>query len=78
MEFGMGPLAVPDGFLGANACVIHRPRRNKPACLLCHRQRKLVYSHSIVPVGLGVKSYRTRLMPGTSAVMRAVILCSTA
>lgn len=37
-----------------------------------------LYSHSIVPVGLGVISYSTRLMPSTSAVMRAVILCRTA
>ena len=28
------------------------------------------YSHSIVPMGLGVKSIRTRLMPSTSWVMR--------
>ena len=34
----------------------------------------LAYSHSIVPVGLGVRSYRTLLMPSTSEVMRAVIL----
>ena len=36
------------------------------------------YSHSIVPVGLGVKSYSTRLMPGTSVTMREVILWSRA
>ena len=36
------------------------------------------YSHSIVPTGLGVKSINTRLMPSTSAVIRAVILLSTA
>ena len=28
------------------------------------------YSHSMVPMGLGVRSIRTRLMPGTSWVMR--------
>lgn len=32
------------------------------------------YSHSIVPMGLGVRSRRTRLMPSTSEVIRAVIL----
>ena len=36
------------------------------------------YSHSIVPMGLGVRSRQTRLMPSTSWVMRSVILCSTA
>ena len=36
------------------------------------------YSHSMVPTGLGVRSINTRLMPSTSAVMRAVILCRTA
>ena len=35
------------------------------------------HSHSIVPVGLGVRSNRTRLMPSTSEVIRATILCST-
>jgi len=28
------------------------------------------YSHSMVPMGLGVRSMRTRLMPSTSWVMR--------
>lgn len=28
------------------------------------------YSHSMVPMGLGVRSIRTRLIPGTSWVMR--------
>ena len=28
------------------------------------------YSHSMVPMGLGVRSIRTRLMPSTSWVMR--------
>lgn len=32
------------------------------------------YSHSIVPVGFGVRSYSTRLMPGTSEVILATIL----
>ena len=36
------------------------------------------YSHSIVPMGLGVRSRQTRLMPSTSWVMRSVILCSSA
>ena len=36
------------------------------------------YSHSMVPMGLGVRSYRTRLMPSTSWVMRSTILCRTA
>ena len=35
------------------------------------------HSHSMVPVGLGVRSMRTRLMPSTSEVMRLTILCST-
>ena len=41
-------------------------------------QKHDLYSHSMVPVGFGVRSYRTRLMPSTSAVMRLTILCSTA
>jgi len=28
------------------------------------------YSHSMVPMGLGVRSIRTRLIPGTSWVIR--------
>ena len=36
------------------------------------------YSHAMVPMGLGVRSYRTRLMPSTSWVMRSTILCRTA
>ena len=35
------------------------------------------YSHSIVPVGLGVKSNSTRFMPLTSCVIRSVICCSS-
>ena len=35
------------------------------------------HSHSMVPVGLGVKSNSTLLIPSTSAVILAVILCST-
>ena len=35
------------------------------------------YSHSMVPTGLGVRSYKTRQTPGTSARMRAVIFFST-
>lgn len=31
------------------------------------------YSHSIVPVGLGVKSYNTLLTPGTSVTILLVI-----
>ena len=31
------------------------------------------YSHSIVPTGFGVRSYTTRLTPGTSLVMRATM-----
>lgn len=34
----------------------------------------LYYSHSIVPIGLGVRSMRTRLMPSTSWVILSVIL----
>lgn len=37
-----------------------------------------LYSHSIVAVGLGLKSYATRQMPGTSAMMRFVIFLSSA
>lgn len=33
----------------------------------------LYYSHSIVPIGLGVRSRRTRLMPSTSAVILFVM-----
>ena len=66
----MVPLAVPCVRLGANACVAHRPLRNKSARLLCLRQRSRIYSHSMVPMGLGVRSSRTRLMPSTSWVMR--------
>ncbi len=36
------------------------------------------HSHSIVPVGFGVRSNSTRLTPGTSAVMRAVMCWSRA
>ena len=36
------------------------------------------HSHSMVPMGFGVRSSRTRLMPSTSCVIRSVILCSTA
>ena len=43
----MCPLAVPDGFLAPKRFVIRRPRRNKSLCLLCHRQRKAIYSHSL-------------------------------
>ena len=61
VEFVMGPLAVPDGFLGANACVIRRPRRNKSARLFCNRQRLLIYSHStaslLSPLFLGFFLY---------------------
>ena len=39
-------LAVPCVRLGANACVAHRPRRNKSARSSCLRQRSLIYSHS--------------------------------
>ena len=53
-----------------SGCVAHRPRRNKSICLFCHRQRKLIYSHSMVPMGLGVRSSRTRLMPSASWVIR--------
>ena len=31
------------------------------------------YSHSIVPIGFGVKSSKTLLMPGTSCVIRCVM-----
>ena len=31
------------------------------------------YSHSMVPVGFGVRSYSTRLTPGTSVTMRLVM-----
>ena len=41
-------------------------------------QKHFCYSHSIVPTGLGVRSSRTRLMPSTSAVIRAVMWCSRA
>ena len=34
------------------------------------------YSHSIVPIGLGVRSSSTRLTPSTSWVMRSVMWCS--
>ena len=41
-------------------------------------QKHWYYSHSMVPMGLGVRSYRTRLMPSTSWVIRLVIWCSRA
>lgn len=34
---------------------------------------KWSYSHSMVPVGFGVRSYNTLLMPGTSLVIRLTI-----
>ena len=36
------------------------------------------YSHSMVPVGLGVRSYSTRLTPLTSVTIRWVICCNSA
>lgn len=59
----MVPLAVPGSFLGANACVICRPRRNKSLHFIRHRRREAIYSHSIVAGGLLVISYTMRLMP---------------
>lgn len=38
-----------------------------------HFSAFLIYSHSIVPIGLGVRSITTRLIPSTSWVMRSVI-----
>ena len=55
---------------------VEPPVRHAPPYLLeVHRTR---YSHSIVPTGLGVRSYVTRQMPGTSARMRSVIFLSSA
>ena len=48
------------------------------ALILLGLRHFLGYSHSIVPMGLGVRSRHTRLMPSTSWVMRSVILCSRA
>ena len=42
-------------------------------CLFARLVASRVYSHSIVPIGLGVKSIRTLLIPGTSWVIRYVI-----
>ena len=36
------------------------------------------YSHSMVPVGFGVRSYSTRFTPGTSVTMRLVMWCNSA
>ena len=36
------------------------------------------HSHSIVEMGLGLSSYRTRQTPGTSLRMRSVIFLSSA
>ena len=44
----------------------------KPALLLGF-QSFSIYSHSIVPTGFGVRSRSTRLIPGTSQVIRLVI-----
>jgi hypothetical protein len=41
----MNPLAVPELFRAWSAQKF-RPPRNKSICFICHRQRKLIYSHS--------------------------------
>ena len=38
---------------------------------------EICYSNSIVPTGFGVRSYSTRLTPGTSVTMRCVMWCSS-
>ena len=40
---------------------------------LLNQPKNKSYSNSTVPVGFGVKSYRTRLIPATSCVIRSVI-----
>ena len=49
----------------------------KPLILLGFRTFS-IYSHSIVPIGLGVRSITTRLIPSTSWVMRSVMWCRSA
>ena len=44
--------------------------------IICFCCVNLDYSHSMVPVGLGVRSNSTRFTPATSLVIRAVICCS--
>ena len=46
--------------------------------LLCTIRVNRFYSHSIVPQGLGVRSYSTLFTPSTSAVMRSVMCCRRA
>ena len=40
-------LRCPKKSSGLRNIRFFRPQRNKPPCLLCHRQRKSVYSHSL-------------------------------
>ena len=68
--FCMVPLAVPGIFLAPKRFVICRPLRNKSSRFFRHRRRSMIYSHSMVPMGLGVRSIRTRLIPSTSWVIR--------
>ncbi len=50
-----------------------RPLHSKNFCFIVRRTRKNSYSHSIVPMGLGVRSKSTRLMPSTSCVILSVM-----
>ena len=72
----MCPLAVPDKIIRLTLILdfIDRSAINH---FIRHRRREAIYSHSTVAGGLLVISYTTRLMPGTSFVIRLLALSST-
>ena len=47
-QIGAAPLAVPDIFLAPKGIVSYRPLRNKSSRFFCHRQRSMIYSHSLL------------------------------
>ena len=64
---------------GTRSFIIYSFGEDKEVCPIGDkgdvRGINFTYSHSMVPMGLGVRSRQTRLMPSTSLVMRLVILC---
>ena len=59
-------VAVPCVRLADNAAALHTDRGHSLRSLLLPQAALGDYSHSIVPMGFGVRSRRTRLMPSTS------------
>lgn len=66
-KIGCSHLATPETF--THKLFLY----SQPPSLYCG-----YYSHSIVPDGLGVRSYKTLFTPGTSLVMRCVMCCKSA